>query len=130
MNPLQPRETRSSGSIGSIVIGLGALAVMVWLREDQGFWRQPDPATAWMRPLVQFAYYPTVLLVAGTISHQILRTERVRRARRWIVLWMASVALSGIVLYGFANNIENFLGGLPVHYHSPPSTHGYEAATP
>jgi len=113
-----------------VVFGLGALAVMVWLREDQGFWRQPDPSTAWTRPLVQFGYYPTLALVASAIIRWVFVGHRSARSHSWIKLWAASVTLCFIVLYGFTNNIINYLDGMPVHYHVPMAAQGFDTAAP
>lgn len=130
MKTPNPNETRRPGRLWPVVLGLGALALMVWLREDQGFWRQPDPSTAWTRPLVQYGYYPTLLLVGASIIRMVFVCDRSARNTSWIKLWVASVALCFIMLYGFSNNIINYLDGMPVHYHVPMASQGFESAAP
>jgi hypothetical protein len=130
MKTPNPNETPRSGHLWPVLLGLGALALMVWLREDPGFWKQPDPSTAWTRPLVQFGYYPTILLVGSAIVRMVFVCERNQRGNAWIKLWAASVTLCFILIYGFSNNIINYLDGRPVHYHVPMATQGFDAAAP
>ena len=40
------------------------------------------------------------------------------------------MVLCFILLYGFSNNIINYLDGMPVHYHVPVASQGHEAAAP
>lgn len=130
MTPPDSSETPRPAPIWPIALGLVALAVMVAFRENQGFWKQPDPSTAWTRPLVQFGYYPTILLVGSAIVRSIFLSDRTIRARSWFKLWLATVCLSGILVYGFANNLLNYLDGRPVHYHAPGVTAGLDTAAP
>ncbi len=130
MNTPNPMEPPRAGRLWPVVLGLGALALMVWLREDQGFWKQPDPSTAWTRPLVQFGYYPTILLVGSGIVRMVFVCDRKSGNHSWIKLWAASVALCFIMLYGFSNNIINYLDGMPVHHHEPVVSQGFDTAAP
>lgn len=120
---------RSAAEIFLVMLVNGAISLVVFagtlLRETPEFWRNAGGYPVSLRNLVYLAYYPLLLLIfSGSIMGSLLALRFLARHKGIgsgllvlsILQWVLLLIILVIMLW---NNVDNWVNGRPLHFHSP-----------